>query len=100
VGRDPDGRFEASPSAVSTPQGNSEFAVGDAVVITRNHRAFGVLNGTRGQVIDVDHFEESMRFIDVDGQEHSIDRQLLSTCDVRHGYAMTVHKAQSPRRDG
>jgi ATP-dependent exoDNAse (exonuclease V) alpha subunit len=93
------GRLTGHALSVSTPHGVSEFAVGDAVVITRNHRAFGVLNGTRGRVIEVDHFQESIRFVDVDGQEHSVDRRLLSTGDVRHGYAMTVHKAQGTTVD-
>jgi ATP-dependent exoDNAse (exonuclease V) alpha subunit len=93
------GRLTGHALSVPTSQGDQEFAVGDAVVITRNHRAFGVLNGTRGQVIGVDHFQGSMRFVDVDGQEHSVDRRLLSTGDVRHGYAMTVHKAQGATVD-
>jgi ATP-dependent exoDNAse (exonuclease V) alpha subunit len=31
---------------------------------------------------------------DVDGVEHQLERRLLESGDVQHGYAMTVHKAQ------
>jgi conjugative relaxase-like TrwC/TraI family protein len=93
------GRLTGPTLLVMTKQGLTEFAVGDAIVITRNHRAHGVLNGTRGHVTEVDPDQDSMRVIDVDGQEHSVDRRLLDTGDVRHGYAMTVHKAQGATVD-
>jgi conjugative relaxase-like TrwC/TraI family protein len=93
------GRLRGEPLSVPTPQGVTDFAVGDSVVITRNHRAFGVLNGTRGQVVGADLANASLRIVDTDGEEHDLDRRLLTTGDVQHGYAMTVHKAQGATVD-
>lgn len=71
-----------------------EFAVGDRVLVTRNHYPLGVLNGTRGQVVAVDTDRRAVTILDSDGTEHRLDQHLLASGDVQHAYAMTVHKAQ------
>ena len=71
-----------------------EFGIGDEILITKNHYSQGVLNGTRGRVVSVNRDEQSLLVRDVDGVEHQLDRRLLESGDVQHGYAMTVHKAQ------
>jgi ATP-dependent exoDNAse (exonuclease V) alpha subunit len=79
---------------VQLGSGHREFASGDEVLITKNHYSQGVLNGTRGRVVSLDRAEQSLLVRDVDGVEHQLDRRLLESGDVQHGYAMTVHKAQ------
>jgi ATP-dependent exoDNAse (exonuclease V) alpha subunit len=79
---------------VQLGSGHREFAVGDEVIITKNHYSHGVLNGTRGRVATVDRAAQSLVVSDADGVEHQLDRRLLESGDVQHAYAMTVHKAQ------
>lgn len=89
-------RGQIGDDALVVQQGatSREFAVGDRVLVTRNHYGHGVLNGTRGHVISVDTAATSVTLVDSDGTEHQLDEQLLSSGDVQHAYAMTVHKAQ------
>ncbi|HWB66830.1 MAG TPA: MobF family relaxase [Mycobacteriales bacterium] len=93
------GHLHGPAVSVPTPGGTVEFAVGDAVLVTRNHRGYGVLNGTSGHVAGVDPEGQAIRIVDADGGEHHLDRRLLATGDVQHGYAMTVHKAQGATID-
>jgi conjugative relaxase-like TrwC/TraI family protein len=79
---------------VQLGSGHREFASGDEVLITKNHYSQGVLNDTRGRVVSFDRADQSLLVRDVDGVEHRLDRRLLESGDVQHGYAMTVHKAQ------
>jgi ATP-dependent exoDNAse (exonuclease V) alpha subunit len=79
---------------VELGSGRREFAVGDAVIVTRNHYTRGVLNGTRGRVVSVDDRDRFVVLRDADGVEHRLDDHLLRSGDVQHAYAMTVHKAQ------
>ena len=87
--------------ALTVPLGSAtrEFAIGDAVMITRNHYAHGVLNGMRGRVISFDAGDGSLVMADSDGIEHRLDAALLRSGDVQHAYAMTVHKAQGMTLD-
>jgi ATP-dependent exoDNAse (exonuclease V) alpha subunit len=87
--------------ALTVPLGSAtrEFAIGDAVMITRNHYAHGVLNGMRGRVVSFDSGDGSLVMADGDGIEHRLDTSLLRSGDVQHAYAMTVHKAQGMTLD-
>lgn len=67
------------------------LAVGDLVVVTRNDRRRGLLNGTRAQVTGIDRRGVLLRTED--------DRQASVTLDwartrLQHAYALTCHKAQ------
>lgn len=70
------------------------FHVGDVLVVTRNHREHGVLNGLRGQVTAIDRNVGSLVMTDTDGSHYELPHSLLASGDVDHGYALTVHRAQ------
>jgi len=82
-----------------TPTGPVEFAAGDVVVITRNHRALGVLNGMRGQVAGTDQPSGAVIMADDLGELHALPADLLGSGDVQHGYALTIHRAQGATFD-
>ncbi len=70
------------------------FAVGDAVVCTRNARALGVHNGLRGRVVAVNAAAGSVQLRGNDGELRDLPRSYLSDGHLLHGYAMTVHRVQ------
>jgi conjugative relaxase-like TrwC/TraI family protein len=83
------------PSAVATSSdGTLEVAAGDVIVVTRNHREHGVLNGMRGHVISFDPRAASVAMVDDLGESHLLPAELLASGDVQHGYALTIHRAQ------
>jgi conjugative relaxase-like TrwC/TraI family protein len=88
------GQIGADPLVAHVRGVPLEFAVGDRIMVTRNHYGHGVLNGTRGHVTSVDRAGTSVTLVESDGTQHQLDAQLLSSGDVQHAYAMTVHKAQ------
>jgi conjugative relaxase-like TrwC/TraI family protein len=85
-----DGRLNGPMLAV----GEQEFAVGDQVLMLRNRRALGLLNGMRGTVSAVDPSRGAMTVSLADGSEIPVPRAYLEAGHVTHGYAMTIHKAQ------
>jgi ATP-dependent exoDNAse (exonuclease V) alpha subunit len=64
------------------------------VVITRNRRSLGVLNGMRGQLTSTDPRSGSVVMVDDLGETHNLPADLLASGDVQHGYALTIHRAQ------
>lgn len=89
-----DGFVDSGGVTVRTSAGATEFAAGDVVVITRNHRDLGVLNGMRGQLTSTDPRSGSAVMVDDLGESHTLPSELLASGDVRHGYALTIHRAQ------
>ncbi len=82
-----------------------EFAVGDRVVTTRNRRSLGVVNGSRGTVVAVDERQRTMR-VHLDGRRRDepgrltfLSAEYLEAGHLRHGYAITGHKAQGMTAD-
>jgi conjugative relaxase-like TrwC/TraI family protein len=71
-----------------------DFRVGDIVVVTRNHREHGVLNGMRGQVTQIHPDDGAISMTTSEGESHLLPRALLDTGHVQHGFALTVHRAQ------
>lgn len=77
-----------------------EFAVGDHVVALRNHQRIGVLNGTRGQIADLDPDRRQLTIATSDGCEVTLPASYLDAATRRggptldYGYAITGHKAQ------
>jgi conjugative relaxase-like TrwC/TraI family protein len=74
--------------------GEQEFGVGDQVLMLRNHRALGLLNGLRGTVSAIDPSHGTMTVALADGVDVAVPRSYLDGGHVTHGYAMTIHKAQ------
>jgi len=71
-----------------------QFAVGDAVVCTRNARTLGVHNGLRGRVTAVDPVAGTVQLRVGDGDVRQLPRSYLQEGHLLHGYAMTVHRVQ------
>ena len=70
------------------------FRVGDVVVVARNHRRHGVLNGTRGQVTQLHPDDGAITITTSEGESTLLPRGLLEAGDVQHVFALTVHRAQ------
>ena len=73
--------------------GGRPFQIGDDVLCTRNDHPNGIRNGTVGRIIDIDHHEKAVT-ISTDDGDLRLDDQYLEAGWMRHGYAVTVHKAQ------
>jgi conjugative relaxase-like TrwC/TraI family protein len=69
------------------------FAIGDAILTTRNDYGLGVLNGTRATITQIDPSTGA-----VHARSHSREVMLpwkyVAAGHVTHAYAMTLHKAQ------
>jgi ATP-dependent exoDNAse (exonuclease V) alpha subunit len=89
-----DGQVDRHGVTAAAPSGSVEFAAGDVVVVTRNHRPLGVLNGMRGQVTSTDERSGAVVMTDDLGESHTLPPELLASGDVQHGYALTIHRAQ------
>jgi conjugative relaxase-like TrwC/TraI family protein len=89
-----DRKVDADGITARTPTGTTGFATGDIVVITRNRRALGVLNGMRGQLASTDPKSGSAVMVDDLGEAHTLPAELLTSGEVQHGYALTIHRAQ------
>jgi conjugative relaxase-like TrwC/TraI family protein len=85
---------EISPDllTITGEDGDRRYAAGDQVIVTRNDHQLGLLNGTRGVLIDVDNNALTLM------PDHSNDTVSVTPAwaadHLDHGYAMTVHKAQ------
>ena len=84
-----DGRLSGEPIVV----GGRPFQCGDEIVCLRNDSRLGVLNGSTGTITGIDHDRRSM-VVDSAGSARRLDSAYLNAGHVRHGYAVTVHKAQ------
>ncbi|CAN5398901.1 MobF family relaxase [soil metagenome] len=69
------------------------FQVGDQVICTRNDYANGIRNGTTGTITNIDHARTIVTLSTEDGVRR-LDEEYLAAGSMRHGYAVTVHKAQ------
>jgi conjugative relaxase-like TrwC/TraI family protein len=75
------------------------FAVGDRVMLLRNHATLDVDNGDRGLVVDVDTGRRALTVELEAGREVGIPDWYLDAGWVDHGYALTAHKLQSTTVD-
>jgi Ti-type conjugative transfer relaxase TraA len=87
-----------------TELGLRNFAIGERIYFLRNERGLGVKNGTLGTIIDIrlDSRGEGARLaVRLDREDQATGTAKLVTfalseyADLDHGYAATVHKAQS-----
>lgn len=79
--------------------GGRAFAVGDAVIAGRNDYRLGLLNSTRGTVIDVDCSKSRLTVQTAEGAIVDVPRRYLAAGHLTHGYATTIHKAQGATID-
>jgi conjugative relaxase-like TrwC/TraI family protein len=82
---------------VSGPElvvGGRPFAVGDRVMTTRNDRWAGVMNGTRGSVIDVDVDACTLTMRTDAGAEVTLPSRYLDGGHLTHAYATTTHAVE------
>jgi conjugative relaxase-like TrwC/TraI family protein len=74
------------------------FAVGDQVLVRKNDRRLGVVNGARGEVIGIDRDQDALR-IKVDDRAVTLNAGYLESGHLMHGYALTAHAAQGATVD-
>jgi hypothetical protein len=73
------------------------FASGDRIVITRNDRALGVVNGQTGVVAGLRQGHVEIRFDD--GRWVGLPEPFVRAGHLDHGYALTAHRAQGATVD-
>ncbi len=74
------------------------FQIGDQVVCLRNDYRLDVRNGTTGTITNINHQQRSITIDTGDGRRR-LDAAYLAAGLIRHGYAVTVHKAQGRTTD-
>ena len=79
--------------------GGPTFAVGDAVIASRNEYRLGILNGSRGTVTVVDCSRRRLTIQTIEGRTIDVPTTYMAAGHLTHGYATTVHKAQGATVD-
>ncbi len=79
--------------------GGRDFRVGDDVIAGRNDYRFGLLNGTRATVTDVDVRRRALTILTHEGRSIEVRYPYLAAGHLTQGYATTVHKAQGATVD-
>jgi len=74
------------------------FQIGDQIVCLRNDYRSHVRNGTTGTITNINHHRSTIT-IDTDYGVRQLDSAYLAAGLIRHGYAITVHKAQGRTAD-
>jgi len=74
--------------------GSRAFAVGDEVITGCNDYDLGVINGTRATVHHIDAEDGQIRIRTTDGRDVEIPPEYTLAGNLRHGYAVSFHKAQ------
>ncbi|MDX6641204.1 MAG: hypothetical protein QOF12_2215 [Solirubrobacteraceae bacterium] len=73
------------------------FATGDEIVVTKNDRQLGVVNGDRATVLDA---HDGHLDVKTDkGDQIRVPRTFVDDGHIDHGYATTAHKAQGSTID-
>ena len=88
------GRLGPDTITLELPDGPVGFATGDQVIITKPCRDSAgriILNGTRGQLLAAD--QAGLQVQPEQGPAFALQPEAVPDC-LRHGYALTVHKAQ------
>jgi len=87
-------RAQGHLEPTDTILGSRAFAAGDEVITNRNDYDLGVINGTRGTVTHIDTGHGRIRIRTTDGRDVEIPAEYTLAGNLRHGYAMSFHKAQ------
>ncbi|MFA7270368.1 MAG: MobF family relaxase [Sterolibacterium sp.] len=74
-----------------------ELSVGDAVRLTANDHARGIVNGERAMVTGIDAERQTVTLAKGDGWQFTLDA--AKPLHLDHGYASTVHAAQGQTAD-
>jgi len=77
--------------------GGQELRQGDTVMVLRNDRTLGLINGDRATVEGLDG--DGLRLARSDGRSVTLPPEKLTTKHLGLGYASTVHKAQGATAD-
>jgi hypothetical protein len=72
----------------------ADYQAGDRIVCLRNDRKLGVRNGTRATITAVDADARTVTIRTDQNSTHTLPATYLDAGHLRHGYALTVHKAQ------
>lgn len=86
-----DGRLSDAALRLRTEDGDTDFRVGDEVIVTRNLHREHLFNGTRATVTSVGL--DGLVLTKATGRPVALDR-LTAGRVLDHGYALTIHKAQ------
>ncbi|MHB2024234.1 MAG: ATP-dependent DNA helicase [Mycobacteriales bacterium] len=76
-----------------TAGANLELATGDLVVVTRNDRRRGLLNGTRAHISVIDPDRRTVQLRTDDARDVQVGADWTAS-HLQHAYALTCHKAQ------
>jgi conjugative relaxase-like TrwC/TraI family protein len=79
--------------------GEDGFAVGDTVMMLRNDKRLGVLNGSRGEIVDFDEGAGELTIALDDGETVAVNARYVADGHMTYGYAITGHKAQGMTTD-
>ncbi len=88
------GRLSGEPIVIV----DRPFQIGDEIICLRNDTRLNVLNGTTGTITDIDHKHRQLAIDTAEGSRR-LDAAYLDEGHLRHGYAVTVHKAQGRTTD-
>ena len=94
LGLQQQGRLGPDTLVLELPAGPAGFVAGDQVIITRacrDHSGRKILNGTRGQLLAAG--PDGLRVQPEDGPNFLLSPD-TAVASLRHGYALTIHKAQ------
>lgn len=82
------------PTAIATAGEPLDLRTGDLVIVGRNDYRLGLFNGTRAVVTAVDVRASSLTLHTEDDRRVTLTAAWAARHDLRHAYAMTIHKAQ------
>jgi Ti-type conjugative transfer relaxase TraA len=86
----------ADSTRFQTEHGPRDFAVGDQIVFLRNENSLGVKNGMIGRVVEA---RTGKLVVEAGEDKRRVEVAQAFYCEIDHGYATTIHKAQGATVD-
>jgi exodeoxyribonuclease V alpha subunit len=68
-----------------------DYSVGDKIMQTKNNKELGISNGDVGKIIDIDYRNKT---VGVDFDSRYVQIPISKMYEIKHAFAMTVHKSQ------